>query len=179
MYRTATQKFISYPSNVLSYDKQRPATSKERTPRGSFIIKRISTSPTYTSGLDVGHTTMPGVSDKTIYVDVQITEPLLMSPFIFGPPENKQGFYGITNMNFQMNMAPNANRAWRSVKFTTAAGTLKNAYVQSVQNSELKFTFLTGHPTDQLPSRNIVPYYELPIYRTTGSFDVQKTDFIS
>jgi hypothetical protein len=108
---------------------------------------------------------------QLIYVDVQITEPLLMSPFIFGSPENKQGLYGITNMNFQMNMAPNANRAWRSVKFTAAAGSLiKNAYVQSVQNSELKFTFLTGHPTDQLPSRNIVPYYELPIYRTSWKF---------
>ena len=31
---------------------------------------------------------------------------------------------------------------------------------------------MTGHPTDQLPSRNIVPYYEMPIYRTTGTFNV-------
>jgi hypothetical protein len=131
---TATQKFISYPSNVLSYDKQRPSTSKERTPRGSFIIKRISTSPTYTAGLDVGHTTIPNVSDKIIYVDVQITEPLLMSPFIFGSPENKQGFYGVTNMNFQMNMAPNANRAWRSVKFTAAAGTLIKKCICSISS---------------------------------------------
>ena len=27
---------------------------------------------------------------------------------------------------------------------------------------------MTGHPTDQLPSRNIVPFYELPLYRTAG-----------
>ena len=86
----------------------------------------------------------------------------------------------MTNMNFQMNMAPNANRAWRSVKFTTAAGSrMTNAYVQSGQNSELKFTFLTGHPTDQLPSRNIVPYYELPIYRTAGRFDVPKRSLLA
>ena len=46
-----------------------------------------------------------------------------MSPFIFGSPENKQGFYGITNMNFQVNVASNANRAWRSVLFRNILGT--------------------------------------------------------
>jgi hypothetical protein len=36
-------------------------------------------------------------------------------------------------------------------------------------SSTLTFTFLTGHPTDALPSRNVIPYYEMPIYRTVGS----------
>jgi hypothetical protein len=31
----------------------------------SFIIKRISTSPTYTAGLAVANTTIPGVNDTT------------------------------------------------------------------------------------------------------------------
>ena len=74
-------------------------------------------------------------------------------------------------MNFQMNMAADANRAWRSVDFTNAAGVFfsKNAFLHDVATSSLTFTFLTGHPTDQLPSRNIVPYCELPVYRTVGS----------
>ena len=33
---------------------------------------------------------------------------------IFGSGNGKQGFYGIQTMNFQMNMASTANRAWRS-----------------------------------------------------------------
>ena len=106
----ATQKFISYPSNVLSYDMNRVVSGgKYKTPRGSFIIKRISNAAT--GG------TVPTCADATVYVDVRITEPLLISPFIFGATEGKAGFYGITNMNFQMNLAANANRAWRSVKF--------------------------------------------------------------
>ena len=55
--------------------------------------------------------------------------------------------------------------------FLNHAGTplIKNATVERFDSSALTFTFLTGHPTDQLPSRNIVPYYELPIYRTQES----------
>ena len=75
-------------------------------------------------------------------------------------------------MNFQMNMAANANRAWGSIKFATndtpPSYVFKNAFVDSVSNSTLSFMLLTGHSTDLLPSRNIVPYHELPIYRTTG-----------
>lgn len=35
-------------------------------------------------------------------------------------------------------------------------------------NTYLLFTFLTAHPSDLFPARNIVPYYELPRYITTG-----------
>jgi hypothetical protein len=109
----AAQKFISYPSNVLSYDLSRQASSKFKKPRGCFVINRIYNA--------AGNT--PVLADSIVYIDVKITEPLLLSPFIFGSPENKAGFYGITNMNFQMNLAANANRAWRSVKFNIAVAT--------------------------------------------------------
>lgn len=104
-----------------------------------------------------------------------------MSPFVFGSPENKAGFYGITNMNFQMNLASNANRAWRSVDFINPNGGFitKSAFLEKVTSSSLSFTFLTGHPTDKLPSRNIVPYYELPVYRTTGSKSIAARTLLS
>ena len=34
-------------------------------------------------------TTIPAVGIAVVYVDAQLTEPLLMSPFIFGSPDNK------------------------------------------------------------------------------------------
>ena len=80
-----------------------------------------------------------------------------------------------------MNMAATANRAWRSMKFKNndgAATLLKNASIQSVADSQLTFTFITGHPTDQLPSRNICPYYELPIYRTPGPMTIPKRSLV-
>ena len=163
---TLTQKFISYNNNVLSYDQNRGvAGAKYKTPRGSFVIKRISTQPTYTAPdptLSASSSTaaiatalkIPDVSTTTIYVDVQVTEPILMSPFIFGSPQNHQGFYGIANMTFQMNLASNANRAWRSVRFKSADGTVsfnKTATIQEFASSSLTFTFLNCSPDSDAP----------------------------
>jgi hypothetical protein len=94
-----------------------------------------------------------------------VTEPLLLSPFVFGHPEGKQGFYGIQTMNFQMNIASNASRAWRAAQFGNFT---KTATVEAFEDSQLLFQFLTPHASDLLEPRNVVPYYELPIYRTTN-----------
>ena len=40
--------------------------------------------------------------------------------------------------------------------------------IASFTDSTLLFQFLTPHPSDLLEPRNVVPYYELPIYRTTS-----------
>jgi hypothetical protein len=102
-------------------------------------------------------------------VTFKVTEPLLLSPFVFGHPEGKQGFYGIQTMNFQMNMSANASRAWRAAKYLSGANEMiKTATVASFKDSQLIFTFLTPHASDMLEPRNVVPFYELPIYRTTN-----------
>ena len=104
-----------------------------------------------------------------MYVNFEVTEPLLLSPFIFGSGMGKQGFYGIQTMNFQMNIAPTANRAWRSAIPGWEAGNYKkNATVFEFTDSTLLFQFLTPHSGDVQMPRNVVPYYELPIYRTTS-----------
>jgi hypothetical protein len=61
--------------------------------------------------MDTGVKRKPKVTDNVVYVTYTVTEPLIMSPFVFGHPEGKQGFYGIQTMNFQMNMNANASRA--------------------------------------------------------------------
>jgi hypothetical protein len=68
-----------------------------------------------------------------------------------------------------MNMMSNANRSWRSARFAGRAGDfVKTAQIESFENSQLTFQFLTPHASELLPSRNVVPYYEMPVYRTTG-----------
>ena len=62
---------------------------------------------------------MPRVTDTTVYITFKVTEPLLLSPFTFGNQDGKQGLYGIQTMNFHMNIAAKASRAWRSVNFMT------------------------------------------------------------
>ncbi|MFM7981728.1 MAG: phage major capsid domain-containing protein, partial [Candidatus Fonsibacter sp.] len=101
-----------------------------------------------------------------MYVAFEVTEPLLLSPCIFGSGHEKQGFYGIQTMNFQMVMNGNANRAWRTArKFPSVR---KTTTVVSYEDSQLIFQFITPRSSDMLDPRNVVPYYELRVYKTTG-----------
>ena len=91
--------YHSFASNVLAYDMNRPAgTAFYHKPRGSWRIKHIYS-------LDGGgQKIIPEIDDTEVYVKFEVTEPLLLSPFIFGSGHGKQGFYGIQSMNFQMVM---------------------------------------------------------------------------
>ena len=156
------QTFASYPNNTLAYDMNRPACSTwYHKPRGSWQLLRI-----WAGNADGTNAHVPLITDTTVYVQFRVIEPLLISPFTFGCQDAKQGIYGIQNMTFQMNMLPNANRAWRSI--STAANYTKTATVVSFDESQLFFKFYTPKPSDMLESRNVVPYYEFPIYRSTG-----------
>jgi hypothetical protein len=49
----------------------------------------------------------------------------------------------------------------------------KDATIEKFSNSQLIFTFLTPHASDMLEPRNMVPFYELPIYRTANFGDLK------
>ena len=92
-----TQTFISNNSNLLYYDRNRLAgTSYYHTPRGSWKLQALYV----LDGAAPGGRRSPKPSDTTVYVTFKVTEPLLISPFVFGAPEGKQGLYGIQTMNF-------------------------------------------------------------------------------
>ena len=73
-------------------------------------------------------------------------------------------------MSFNMNFG-DTSRIWRH---TNTAGngtaTISSVEIVSFQNSKLSFIFLTAHPSDQLSSRCVVPFYEIPRY-LTSQFD--------
>ena len=156
----------------------------ENNPRGSWALDSISA----TKDAVAGTFDLPSVpNDNTThdyYVTFTVTEPILMSPFIFGnPSSNNQGIYGITNMHFVMTMGQ-PNRVWRRAHYgiggigrqpPAPAATwviqnnaiIDNFTVELVnfKNSNLKFNFLTPHSSDLMPSRNVVGFYELPAVR--------------
>lgn len=125
-------------------------------PRGSWILRGFGTDVNASNGV------VPTDVGTAMYVKVKVAEPLLLSPFIFAKPmSNSQGFYGIQNMNFVFNIG-SASRMWRS------ADSFKTVEISQFVsgNTKLIFNFLTPHPSDLLPARNVVPYYELPRYIT-------------
>lgn len=120
-----------------------------------------------------------------------LTEPLLLSPFFYSNLKaNNQGFYGIQNMNIVLNIG-DTTRAFRTIYGQAAPSWVQpspsvedgaiineviNVYAGAVEvggayfnNTQLLLNFLTPHPSDMLPARNIVPFYELPRYITPWS----------
>ncbi|MFM7987095.1 MAG: phage major capsid domain-containing protein, partial [Candidatus Fonsibacter sp.] len=86
---TRPMAYHSFPTNVLAYDMNRPAgTAYYHKPRGSWRIKEIY------SINGTSNKIVPGILDREVYVKIEVTEPLLLSPFIFGSGYGKQGFYG-------------------------------------------------------------------------------------
>jgi len=56
-----------------------------------------------------------------------------------------------------------ANGAWRS-----STDMVNTATVVSYEDSQLLFQFLTPHASDMRGPRNVVPYYEIPVYKLAG-----------
>jgi len=121
---------------------------------GSFVLDSL---------VDVPATaTTPAVTTIT----ATFTEPILMSPWIWGQPEsNNQGIYGIQNLNFTLQMKANPSDAVRcgSEQISNMSASFPpNAFT----NSQLLFKFYTPHPSSLMPSRNVVPYSEYLLFRT-------------
>jgi len=130
-----------------------------------------------------------------IVVQTIVSEPLFLSPFIFGDPEfNCQGLLGINNMTFTLNVDATCKRVWSSA----------NSYIQSVQlgavtipragggaplisanpngfqvqavglqlpvtSPSLLLKFLSTQPSDLVQTKNIVPYMDFPRYLTSAA----------
>ena len=76
-------------------------------PRGSFALDAVAS--------DAGFTTPLGFTAgaQVAYVKFTVSEPLLLSPFLFGKTQsNNSGMYGIQNMSFNFNIG-DASTVWR------------------------------------------------------------------
>ena len=136
--------------------------------RGAFPIS-ISTDPALVSGANYN---VAGTS-RIIYIQITVTEPVLVSPWTFAGDDG-QGMYGIQNLNAVYNLNQSAVTALRFGNSNNRFPTVNNAIVLPtvqlvrVDSAILLLQFLTPHPSDLMPSRNVLPYYELPRYITPG-----------
>jgi hypothetical protein len=99
------------------------------------------------------------VDGTSAVVRISVTEPIMLSPFLYGESEHKSaGIYGINNINFTMALDPLAKRALRTLVASLAVTNV------SYNDSYIECRFLTPHPSDLLPETNIVPYQEFTNY---------------
>lgn len=104
-------------------------------------------------------------SARVLTVRLAVTEPCLLSPFVFAGDEG-QGMYGIQNFNATYNLTGAVNNVVRfggtTARYT--GGVLPTVVFNGLTSAQLLLQYLTPHPSDLLPSRNVLPYYELPRY---------------
>ena len=146
---------------VQSYDV-------DQAPRGSFPI--VASVSQYTSaGVFVSNSPIIATTGNYLVVVVTavVTEPLFLAPYIFGDPEYNCGaMTGINTLNFVMNIDSTFKRFWSTASpysYTITAGSPSNGNCfQGV--CKMLLNFLTTQPSDLIPSRNVLPYYDYPRY---------------
>jgi hypothetical protein len=125
------------------------------------------------AGVTGNTNTLPGPVYGSTWWQLVFTtvEPVLVQPFLWSDPvSNKQGIYGLQTIQLQYNLSA-PNRAFRVVNQMNGVGaiTINNLTIQSVTNSELIFKFLTPHPSDLLPARNVIPLLTYDRYFSNAS----------
>jgi len=146
-------------------------------PRGSWFVTQTQAASANPAGNDVIVAGAAPAGDngkvRTITITATTEEYIQVSPFIFNKTYHDQGFLGIQTLNMQFQVGT-IQRVFRYSGFANNGAVINPAVAPSISNlnilnSELVFNFLSLHPSDVLPSRNVVPYYDLPLYQTAST----------
>jgi hypothetical protein len=154
------------------------------TGRGGFPVT-ISVLHNITAGGQDASLISTNVLDTwVITVSAIVTEPLFLSPFIWGDPvKNAQGLVGVNNMAMTFNLDGQLKRIFSSASpyiSTLEAGSLANpslftavGFQQSIVPAPaiptLLIKFLSTQASDIVKSKNVVPYTDFPRYITTST----------
>ena len=184
-----TDPLFSYTDGVQSLTNplaaQYTSADQDFNGRGSIALTGYSKT-------DVGTTS---VENFTFHISEPLMiSPFIYS----NPKSNGQAFYGIQNMNIVLNignlsrafrglsgidgfnpdLTVNADARYPSPAGVALGGAIGASlpYITNVEagpnglfsSARLLFMFLTPHPSDLMPARNIVPFYELPRYITAN-----------
>lgn len=148
--------YSTIPSGALNHPNggfNRLSMDNDLAPRGTLPITLVSGANSDKPGA--------GTAGTATY-EVELTEPVMVSPFIFAGDEG-QGIYGIQNLNAVYNLA--SSNITTAVRIANLAGRFDTPPVVTlvgIYDPTLLLQYLTPHPSDLMPSRNVVPYYELP-----------------
>lgn len=136
--------------------------------RISFFVVTGQTNYVITNGLPVTNSTSLG--PYTIGVEIQSSEKLLLSPFIFADKHGlSTGLFGVQNIQVLANLsAPSRILRFAPSYFSAAPTIAYNSAVGSApfQTPRLNVQFLTPALDVPLPPKSIVPFMEYPRYIT-------------
>lgn len=142
-------------------------------PRGAFVIKEIKY---FIAGVETPAQSTTNGDIVKAQIKCDITEPVMLSPYIFGAPDyNCGGFVGINTLNLVGNLDSKPNRIFRcdetlgtahDCAWGLADGSDSNPFRGSAR---LLVNYLSTQSTQLIPSRQVLPYMDFPRYLSTGS----------
>jgi len=136
-------------------------------PRGSWVINSI-----------VGNTATNAINQaKSVTLNITTTEPIFVSPFLFGDvlDEHNSGLSGVSSINFNFNIG-NVGRVltWTPLGAgDTLTGVVlggvdaNNNPVPAFNSFEILMTFISPKPSQLIPLTCALPYYQLNAYKTS------------
>jgi|694.fasta_scaffold04931_15 hypothetical protein len=122
---------------------------------------------------NVNSVTTAVVGANTVFtISIDLVEYLMVSPFIWDDTHNPAGLLGIQTLNFQFQLGTLARFFRTANQASNNAALVKTCTGVTLRNPRLIFQFLSLHADEQIPSRNVVPYMEYPLYKTRSSVQV-------
>jgi hypothetical protein len=136
-------KSLGSGRNPLALQGENPAVN----PRGGFPVTVVSN------------------GNGTAQVTFTVTEPILMSPFLFAKDDTESGLTGIQNMNFVCTLQ-NLERLWSHD--STNGNSITN-YAVTLNSASLLFKYITPAQGFEPPKAISWPYFNVVSYPTTTS----------
>ncbi len=162
--------FSTAPSMLDQYMAYSEGVGSVRNPLGTYDDS--------SSGADIPRGAFPGLDQKT---DVDsnteykksfiVTEPLFLSPFLFGGQEHR-GFFGVQTLDFNFTMSGDLSRVWSH----SSSGNALDTISVTISNPKLLFNYLTPNALMPIPKSIVYPYYTVQRYPTNLSGDVAAGD---
>ena len=163
-YRDASPDQIGYVNNPNG-NYTNIASNSSYYPRGAFAVNFIKGNTIQATG---------GTDTKTVVINATFTEPLMLSPFVYGDSDNEAGFFGITQLQLVMNIDSSMKRMWRSCAAPLAVPAVLSKL--SFENSALLVNFLTPKPSNLISEVSVLPILEIDRYISQNNADVAAYD---
>jgi len=162
-YVNSASSGVGLPNNILGGYECVGVDNDIRT-NGAFAGYNNRTNNSVGQSVTIAGPAAGGVYTLTF----QTCEPLICPPFAWNEPvDNNTAIYGVQNMNLVLNLG-NPNRCFRVAPELI----VENVQLVGVSNPELNLNYITPHPSDLMPARNVQNYLEYPRYFTTTSAPV-------
>lgn len=133
-------------------------------PRGSFRVD------------DITGNTSPWDGATDVVITFTCTEPIMLSPFIYGDEDKSTGLTGVQNINLTMNIDATCSRAFRWAQQQTY---FTNKRIKSIEfpqsQSYVECRFLTPHATDLVPATCVSPFQNIVNYPTSNQTLLEKS----